>query len=286
MNYRLSGAGPVILFLHGIPTNSRLWDYLVQALQHKFTCLAVDLPGMGESPPLVNNSHDPTHYAQSVEELREQLAISSWHVVGHDAGATVAVHYAARFGERVNRLVLCSPPIFPEFRVPWFFRLIRLPLLGDILAPFVNFAIWHLGIQLTIKRHDHLTGQIISSFRQSFKGYRGVRRLVHIVRWGEPSQVLAQTAALLPSITAPTLILHGRKDGAIPASFATRAAAIIPHAEAHLLDDGHFLPLDCPARLCEYLSPFLEGESGPRGTRLPEGAPTDAGHGRRKISVS
>lgn len=286
MNYSLSGAGPVILFLHGIPTNRRLWDYLVQALQHKFTCLAVDLPGMGESPPLANNSHDPTDYAQRVEELREQLAIPSWNVVGHDAGATVAVHYAARFGGRVNRLVLCSSPIFPEFRVPWFFRLIRIPLMGDILAPFVNFAIWHFGIQSTVKHQDHLTGQIISSFRHSFKGHRGVRRLVNIVRWGEPTQVLARTAALLPSITAPTLILHGRKDGAVPASFATRAAGIIPNAEARILDEGHFLPLDCPASLCEYLSPFLEGESVPGVTRSLEADQTDAGHGRRKIRVA
>ena len=263
MKYSLSGAGPVILFLHGIPTGRRLWDYVAQTLHHKFTCLVVDLPGLGESPPLANNSHDPADYAQRVEELRERLAIPSWHVVGHDAGATVAVHYAAKFGGRVNRLVLCSPPIFPEFRVPWFFRLIRTPVLGDLLAPFVNFAIWHAGIQLTIRRHDHLTGQIISSFRQPFKGYAGVRRFVHILRWGEPSQVLAETAGLLPSITAPTLILHGRKDGAIPASFATRAATIIPDAEAQLLDEGHFLPLDCPTTLCERLSPFLEEVNRP-----------------------
>lgn len=276
MNYSLSGAGPVILFLHGIPTSGRLWDYVVESLRDRFTCLTVDLPGLGESPPLAGNSHDLQDYAEAVDALRARLGVHSWHVVGHDAGATVAVHYAARFAERVDRLVLCSSPVFPEFRVPWFFRLMRAPLLGDVLAPFVNFAIWHLGIQLTVKRHDHSTKQIIESFRRPFKGYEGVRRFVRLLRWGEPSRVLAKTAALLPCIKAPTLLLHGRKDGAVPAAFATRAAAIIPDAEAHILDEGHFLPLDCPATLCEYLSPFLAaGDSGEtlliEATRVEEG---------------
>lgn len=260
MKWRLQGTGPTILFLHGIPTSGHLWDYVAEVLQRDFSCLMVDLPGLGESPPLADDCHDPARYAEAVEALREQLHVQSWHVVGHDAGSTVAVHYADQFAERVNRLVLCSPPVFPDFRVPWFFRLIRVPLVGDFFAPFVTFLMWRFGIQLAIDRHDHLTDPIIQSFHRPFAGYRGVRRFVHILRWGDPKQVLARTAAALPKITMPTLILHGKADRAIPQSFAVRVAALIPNSEMHILDCGHFLPLDCPDALCQYLLSFLSKE--------------------------
>ncbi len=258
MRYELHGSGPAVLFLHGIPTCGRLWDYVVPALQHQFTCVVVDLPGMGESPPLPDGSLDPARYAQELERLRERLSIPSWHVVGHDAGSTIAVHYAAQFSERLDRLVLCSPPTFPEFRVPWFFRLIRTPLLGDCLAPLVTLLLWRIGLPSTIEPHGSSTAAMIRAFHHPFRGCRGVRRFVRLLRWGDPARVLAGTAALLPQIVAPTLVLHGKKDRSIPTSFAIRAAAIIPDAELHLIDCRHFLPLNRPERVCEYLVAFLQ----------------------------
>ena len=133
-----------------------------------------------------------------------------------------------------------------------------MPLVGYFFAPIVTTLLWRVGFYLAIKRRNHSTAEIIEAFRRPFTGYRGMRRFVNLTRWGDPTQVLNKTAALLPSISAPTLILHGRQDGAIPISFATRAAALIPDSELHLLDCGHFLPLSCPDALCGYLLPFLE----------------------------
>lgn len=260
MKFSVQGAGPLVLLVHGLPTSGRLWDYVVPILEPKFTCVVVDLPGLGESRPLADGSLDPDRYAQVLEALGEQLSIPSWHIIAHDAGSVIAVHYAAQFGERLDRLVLCSPPIFPEHRIPLFIRLIRTPIVGDFLAPFVTMFLWRVGFYLAIKRRDRPTTEIIEAFRRPFTGYSGTRRFAHLARWGDPAQVLGKTAALLPSISAPTLILHGRKDGAIPISFATRAAAIIPDTEIHLLDCGHFLPLNCPDALCGHLLPFLEKE--------------------------
>jgi len=260
MKFSIHGSGPPVLLVHGIPTSRHLWDFIVPSLEHSFTCIAVDVPGLGESAPLADGSLDPARQAQELESLREQLSIKSWHVIGHDAGSTIAVHYAAQFSQRVERLVLCSSPIFPEFQVPWFFRLVRIPVLGDCLAPFVLFLLWHGGIQSAIGRRDPALTQIVQTFRHPFTGYNGVRRFVHLLRWGDPSQVLARTAALLPGITAPTLICHGKGDGAIPFDFAIRACTIIPRAELRLMDCGHFLPLSCSEALSGYILPFLNGK--------------------------
>lgn len=258
MNYIRRGSGPPILFIHGIPTSGRLWHYVVEELESRSTCLVVDLPGLGESPPLARGRQDPDCFADELEKLRAELGLSAWNVVGHDAGATIAVHYAAAFPHRVKRLVLLAPPVFPEFRPPWFFRLLRLRLVGELLAPLAVLMIWNGGIQAIVQQRDAATDEILESFRRPFRGLRGAFRLTRLVRWGEPAEVLGKTAALLSRVHAPTLILHGRGDGAIPTSFAQRAGQAIPDARVLLVESGHFLPLNVPRTVTECLVRFLD----------------------------
>ena len=257
MNYWIKGSGPAILFLHGLPTSGRLWDFVVPLLQSDFTCVLVDLPGFGESPLLPEGSLDPDRYSHTLEELRKQLAIPSWHIVGHDAGSTIAVHYAVLYSEHLNRLVLCSPPIFPELKVPWFFRLFRARVFGDLIAPIGVPIFWRFFFPVALYQLKQARTDIIEAFRRPFRGFAGSRRFLNLLRWGEPTKVLAKTAQMLPSITAQTLILQGNADAAVPVSFATRAAESIPDSEMHILECSHFLPLICADAMSEKIVPFF-----------------------------
>lgn len=257
MNYHVRGSGSPVLFLHGIPTSGRLWDHAVAQLQGSFSCVVVDLPGFGDSPPLPEGSRGPDDYAAELDKLREQLGIASWHVIGHDAGATVAVHYAAKFSHRTNRLVLCSSPIFPDLRVPWLFRLVRRPVLGELLAPLVCWLLLPMALRSLIAESAGANQEIVRALRRPFAGFRGPGRLLRIVRWGDPKVVLARTAALLSQIAAPTLVVHSRNDRTIPLDFALRAVEIIPKAEPSVMDCGHFMPLNCPELFSSALAEFL-----------------------------
>jgi len=257
IQHSIRGNGAPILFIHGIPTACRLWDFVVERLQDRFTCIAVDLPGMGESPALPDGGRDPSRLADELDSLRRELGFSKWNVVGHDAGSTIAVHLCANYRHAVARLVLMSPPVFPEFRPPWFFALLRTPVLGDLAAPLIVAAIWNGGMQSIVERDDPATAEILESFRKPFRGFAGARRLAWLVRWGKPREVLGRTAGLLSRISAPTLIVHGQRDGAIPEEFAQRAAQVIPNARLLMLDTGHFLPLNVPEILANELRAFL-----------------------------
>ena len=114
--------------------------------------------------------------------------------------------------------------------------MVRKPGIGDLLAPLITRIIWYGGIQMSIKRRDPETKDIIEDFRRPFLGSRGTERFKFILRWGDPKQVLAKTGQLLPAISASTLIIHGTQDGVIPVSFATRAQDLIPggHLVSHL----------------------------------------------------
>lgn len=273
MMHRILGRGPAVLFLHGLPTSGRLWDGTARVLSRNHTCVLVDLPGLGCSAPLPESGMDPEACVAALELLRSQLGLSAWHVVGHDAGASVAAQYAACHPTRVRRLVLLAPPLMADFRPPAVMRLLRLPLLGELLAPALLPLFWRLLLPLALMRPgDAANRRVLRGFAAPFRGPRGRRRFLRLVRWGDPAAVLGRIEARLGAIRAPTLVLHGRRDLAIDVSYAERAAAAIPGARLRLLEAGHFLALEEPELLAAELAGFLgaaASEPRPMVLRVP-----------------
>ena len=77
----------------------------------RFTCIAVDLPGLGRTPRLPGGFRELDALAVSIEALRIERCIEKGHMVGHDAGCAIAVEYAHRYSHRVGRLALLTPSI-------------------------------------------------------------------------------------------------------------------------------------------------------------------------------
>src|SRR5580698_3659124 len=91
------GYGHPVLFLHGIPTSSVLWDGVIERLSSQFQCIAVDLPGLGRSASTPHGFRNLADLAANIEAIRIDRRIEKWHVVGHDAGCAIAVHYLHQF---------------------------------------------------------------------------------------------------------------------------------------------------------------------------------------------
>jgi pimeloyl-ACP methyl ester carboxylesterase len=260
MYLRCEGTGDPVLFLHGMPTSCRLWNRIIEKMCGHFTCIAVDLPGLGRSPRSPRGFHELDALVASIEALRIKRNIAKWHIVGHDAGCAIAVHYAHHFQRHVGRLALLTPSIFPDLKPFYLFEILRKPLLGELMAPAVNLLFWNLVMRRALD--GDLNGkndrdEIVSDFHAPFGGLRGAWRLMSLLRWGDPAEVLASIPAFLPELLAPTLIFHGTRDSAVPQSFATRAAGLIPDSEVILLDSGHFLPMSEPGSIATELLRFF-----------------------------
>lgn len=260
MHVRAQGSGDPILFIHGIPTSGELWSGVISQLHDRFTCFTVDLPGLGKTPRNSRSLGQPHALAAQIEEMRAARGIDKWHVVGHDAGSAIAVHYAFRYPTRVARLALLSPALFPDLRPFYLFELLRRPVIGEVLAPAVSLLFWKVAMRYAVEgRMDEMAG-VVTNFREPFSGMRGAWRLMSVLRWGDPRTVLAPIPAFLPQLYTPTLIFHGARDAALPVSFAQRACALIPRSKLLVLDAGHFIPLNQPGRVAWELGRFFADE--------------------------
>lgn len=252
-----SGSGYPVLFIHGMPTSSSLWTGVIEKLCDRFTCLAVDLPGLGRSPRIPYGPRQLEALAQQIEKIRIERNIEKWHLVGHDAGSAVAVHYAFLFQNRVDRLVLLSPAMFPELKPFSLFRLLRVPVIGELFAPLVNALFWNIAMRYALEVPQSPMKKCINDFREPFSGLFGGWRLMSVLRFGEPAELLAAVPAMLPEIHVPTLIFHGSRDRAIPQRFALRASSLIPQAQIVMVDSGHFLPLNNSEQISTELLRFF-----------------------------
>ena len=251
------GSGSPILFIHGMPTNSRLWSKIIEQLCGHFTCFTVDRPGLGETPR-ASYDHDYLHsMAARLDQIRIENNIERWHVVGHDAGSAVAVHYAHYFPQHVGCLALLSPAMFPELKPFYLIELLRKPILGELLAPLIGPIFWKIAMRRALA--DTAGGdRLISDFHKPFCGFAGAWQFMRVVRWGKPSSLLADVPHFLPELLMPTLIFHGSKDVAIPEAFARRASQLIPNARMITLDSGHFIPLHQPESVATGLAGFFD----------------------------
>ena len=104
LHYLTAGQGPALLLLHGYAETSRMWRPIIPRLAEKFTVIAPDLPGIGDSD-IPTSGLDMKSAAVTIHALVKSLGVTSARVVGHDIGLMVAYAYAAQFPTETEKLV-------------------------------------------------------------------------------------------------------------------------------------------------------------------------------------
>src|SRR5713101_5582066 len=105
LHYLTAGHGPSVILLHGYAETSRMWRPLMPILAERFTVIAPDLPGIGDSA-IPENGLDMKTSAVRIHALARSLGVEKARVVGHDIGLMVAYAYAAQFPAETEKLVV------------------------------------------------------------------------------------------------------------------------------------------------------------------------------------
>jgi pimeloyl-ACP methyl ester carboxylesterase len=105
LHYMTAGHGTTLILLHGYAETSLMWKPIIPALAKRFTVIAPDLPGIGDSD-IPADGLDMKSAAIRIHDLAKSLGVQKAEVVGHDIGLMVAYAYAAQFPTEVTKLVL------------------------------------------------------------------------------------------------------------------------------------------------------------------------------------
>jgi pimeloyl-ACP methyl ester carboxylesterase len=108
INYDVQGEGEPLLLIPYTSADHACWAFQLPAYTEHFSCIAVDLPGSGESDKPVGPYSTDGH-ADQLAAFLGAIGIERAHVAGMSFGAAVGMHLAARHPGRVRSLSLHSP---------------------------------------------------------------------------------------------------------------------------------------------------------------------------------
>ena len=261
LHYLTAGRGAPVILLHGYAETSRMWEPILPRLAERFTVIAPDLPGIGDSA-IPADGLDMKNAAIRIHALARSLGLEKARVVGHDIGLMVAYAYAAQFPAEVEKLVLMDA---------------FLPGVDEWETVYDNPAIWHFrfhgptpealvqGRERTYFEHfwndfaADKTRSIPEAERSAYAAaYARPGRMragwAYFVSFPQAAKDFAQLSRT--RLTMPVLAIGGEKaNGDLLGRQAKRVASNV--TVVVLKDTGHWLMEERPRETMEALSSFL-----------------------------
>ena len=236
--YTRAGSGPPLVMLHGAPSDSRTWQWMIPDLARDHTVIAWDAPGFGKSSDIDDGWRAPD-FAHALAAFVAALGLERPHLVGHSFGTMVALSLFRQHRAVPGSLVLVGgyagwagslPPNEVARRLQMFLAMAEL---GDEFDPksypglFSELIPADREIALTTMMRDNVRPATIRA-----AGYIGAE---------------TDLRPVLPTIDIPTLVLHGAADARSPLANAEALHAAIPASQLVVLPElGHACVVEDP----------------------------------------
>jgi pimeloyl-ACP methyl ester carboxylesterase len=255
ISYRETGAADAMpmVCMHGIGSNSSGYQAQLAGLSDAFHVISWDAPGYGLSSQLPWSEPRPENYADALAGFTEALKLTRIIVIGSSFGAVIAAAFAARYPQRVCGVVL-SAPAAGLSRLPAEKRRAALEgRIGDMarlgpdgVAKTRSVALVAPGSRPEVIAHAE---RLVASVRPD-----GYAQAAHTLD-------MADTIALAPKITAPTLVLVGERDIVTPADTGARPIhAGLRDGRLEVIPGiGHLVKLEAPETFNRLVRNFANG---------------------------
>lgn len=219
--------------------------------------IRLDLRGTGESEEAGYYRVD--RQVDDVEALRRHLGLERMRLLGHSAGATLAILYAVRFPQRVEELVLVAPSprvvgidVTDDDRREVALRRSGEPWYAEAIGGFEEIWAGRVTPEAFARISPFFHGRWDDAARALDDHPRNQKAAMEFYADGafDPAQV----RAALRNLDVPTALLSGEYDVSLPLNRAQEYAALIPGARFGLqLGAGHFPWVDDPGKFAELL---------------------------------
>lgn len=256
--YVKSGKGRPLVLLHGMPTNSSLWEKMMPYLASKYSVYAFDLLGFGKSSRPDSSEIDIMSQAAFFMNVLKRLGLSDIVLVGHDIGGGIAQIITIRNKVKIKALILIdsvaydSWPIEPlktERKVEMVFEHLPDDVIRELFTRYISNGVFN----------KDKAGEVADKYWKCIEQPDGIPSFLKAVKSLDNGYTM-EIAPLLYRIKVPTLILWGRHDPYIRLSYGLRLSEDIKNSKFEVIDEAsHFLPEDQPERASKHILEFLDG---------------------------
>ena len=262
INYRETGRGEPILFVHGALVDGTLWRKVTPALERDHRCIVPDWP-LGSHREAMHPGADlsPPGLARIVADFAEALDLERMTLVGNDTGGAICQILATRHPERLGRLALTNCDAYDNFLPPAFryLQLIaRLPGGVAAMAQTMRFDLLRRApIAYGWLSKRPVPREVLDGWTAPLVADSAIRRDTAKVLRGISKRYTLEAAERLREFDRTVLLAWGRDDRFFSPAYAERLAAAIPGARLVWIDDARtFVSEDQPERLAELLGEF------------------------------
>lgn len=256
-NYHEAGQGQAVILIHGSGPGVSAWSnwrLAIPALAERLHVFAYDQYGFGYSELPAEHSYGLERWTAHLFDFMDAVGVARAHLIGNSMGAAVALAAAVTHPERVQKLVLMGPmgvsfPITDGLDDVWGYTpgVENMKHLIDIFAydrKLVTDALAEQRYQASIRPG------IQEAFSHMFPTPRQ-----------QSVDALAAYEDRLSTVTAQTLIFHGREDEVIPLVSSEKLLHILPDVQLHIFSScGHWTQLEHAATFNRMTRDFLTGE--------------------------
>lgn len=243
---------PTIVLLHGFTMSLESWDGWAERLDDRYRVVRYDLLGHGMSGPDALERYSPDERVEVLRRLLDALGIERATLGGNSFGGLVAWRFAARYPERVARLILVDPGAYSINGVTE--QPVPVPEAMRAYLLTVPPAGLDASARLIFADPSRLPEGRLAQIREMMtRPGNGEAFVAHLEEF-----TLPDPDADLARIAAPTLILWGEEDRIIPLEQANRLAAAIPNARLVTYPGvGHAPQEEIPAESVADVEAFL-----------------------------
>jgi pimeloyl-ACP methyl ester carboxylesterase len=250
-----AGSGPItIVYVHGLLSTSASWKRALVPASGGRPALAVDLPGFGYSDRPWPHDYTVGGQAEGLLRYLDARGFERVVLVGNSLGGGVCLVAAAARPSRVAALVLVGSAS-PISRIPWNFRLLRVPIIGEIEMEFLIRPVMELALRYRLfARGERVTQEEVDEDWRSVRVPGTRRAALAAVRSSNRGY-----EGLLTRIRVPTLVLWGKEDRILPPEEGLRLSTEIPGARLVVLPDtGHIPQEETPEQFSRAVQQFLD----------------------------
>ncbi len=261
--YHTVGSGPPVVLIHGMVNSSRHWRAVALELADRYTVIAPDLIGHGDSAT-PRGDYSLGAHAAAIRDLLTSIGVGGATIVGHSLGGGVAMQFFWQFPQRVDRLVLVSSGgLGREVS----------PMLRGAALPGAAAVVWAAAHPAVLAALDGVAERLDRGASGRGTYLRAVARALRPLEAAGARRAFLQTLRSVidargQRVSAtdrlyllgpvPTMVVWGERDHTIPLEHGRAAHELIPNSRFETLPRAaHFPHLEDPHGLAELIGEFI-----------------------------